>query len=159
MRTMPPVRRLLASILAGASSLAACAGEPASPAIELARLRSVGCVAYEGQPVDRACVPRAARENARFVLELEERCGSCATTVERCAVRVEGKEITLSLDGRSCNPREACADVCTKRRVACEIPPLPGGRYALRYADGSGRVDVLEVAAGGAVRCALDDGA
>lgn len=145
---------VLASSLVG---IAACASDPPPPQISLARLASAGCLAYDGQPIDRVCLPKAGGENVPLVLELEERCGSCATTVERCSVTVDGRDVTLSLDGRSCPaPSGSCADVCTKRRVACRLPALPAGRYAVRYADGTGRVDVLEIAAGGATQCALD---
>lgn len=144
--------------LIGVLVLAACESDPPPPQIPLARLQGTGCVAYEGQPLDRVCVPRAARENAALVLEVEERCGSCSTSVEKCTVTVDGRDITLSLDGKTCHVSGGCADVCTKRRVACRIPALGGGRYTLRHGDGSGRVDVLEVAAGGATQCALDDG-
>ncbi len=159
---MRPVRRVLVALLGvgpGVLLLAACASDPPPPRIPLARLAGTDCVAYEGQPLDRVCVPRAARENTALVLEVEERCGSCATTVDRCTVTVEGRDVILSLDGKSCQRSSACAEVCTKRRVACRVPALGGGRYTLRYGDGSGRVAVLEVAAGGAAQCALDDGA
>lgn len=143
----------------GGLLLAACESDPPPPRIPLARLAGAGCVAYDGQPLDRVCVPRSARENTALVLEVEQRCGSCSTGVERCTVTVAGRDITLSLDGQSCQVAETCADGCTKRRIACRLPALPGGRYTLRHGDGSGRVDVLEVAAGGDTHCALDDGA
>ena len=152
------LRRVL-SCLALAIALGACAGDPPPAQIPLARLTGVGCIAYEGQPIDRVCVPPAARENAPVTLELEERCGSCSTTVERCTVTVDGRDILLSLDGQSCNAPRDCADVCTKRRTVCRLPALGSGRYAIRYADGAGRVDLLEIAAGGVSTCALDDGA
>lgn len=150
---------LLLGVASLATPLVACESDPPPAKIPLARLTGSGCVAWEGQPVDRVCVPRTARENSPLVLEVEERCGTCSTSVEKCTVSVEGRDITLSLDGRSCHVSSSCADVCIKRRIACRVPALGGGRYTLRYADGSGRMDVLEVGAGGAPSCTLDDGA
>lgn len=150
---------VLPALPAALLTMAACAAEAPPPQIALARLTGSGCVAYPGQPIDRVCIPRAAREGTPIALEVEQRCASCSASIERCTVSVEGRDVTLSLDGRSCTVDRACSEACTNRRAVCRLPALALGRYTLRYADRSGRVDVLEVAAGGAERCALDDGA
>lgn len=157
MRIVLRLLSLFLSLFAGVA--VACASDPPPPpAIPLARLSGEGCTAYPGQPIDRACLPRLAAENAPLALEVEERCGTCSSSVERCAVTVSGKDITLSLDGQSCAVHRECAEPCSKRRAVCHLPALPAGRYSIRYADAEGRVDPLEVGAGGVTKCSLEGG-
>lgn len=132
--------------------------DPPPPQIPLARLDDTSCVAYPAQPIDRACLPRLAAENAPLALEIEERCTTCSASVERCTVTASGKVITLSLDGKSCPVHRECSEVCSKRRAVCRLPALSAGRYEIRYADAEGRVETLEVGAGGLAKCVLDDG-
>jgi hypothetical protein len=110
--------------------------------------------------VDRTCIPRLARAGAPLVLEIEERCGSCGTTAESCAVSLEGRTLTLSLDGKTCEPPpgRACSASCARSRVRCKVPPLDEGRYVVRYADTEGRVDSFDVvsARDAATTCSLD---
>jgi len=144
--------------------VAACSPSEMRGPIALAGPAAPGtCVEWNGQPVDRTCIPRMARADEPLVLEIEERCGACGSTVERCGVVVDGRTLTLSLDGKACEPAAGthCPETCAKNRIRCQVPPLPEGKYEVRYGDTSGRLDVLEVAPspGAATTCALDDGA
>jgi hypothetical protein len=142
---------------------AACTpGDGAPPQIALARPAAPGtCAEWTGQPVDRTCLPRMALAGAPLVLEIEERCGACGSTAEQCTVSLEGRTLTLSLDGKTCEPPAgiACSEACAKNRVRCKIPPLEEGRYMVRYGDPGGRVDSLDVVLSreAATTCALDD--
>lgn len=103
-----------------------------------------------------------AQADVPLVLEIEERCGACGTTAESCNVVLEGRTITLSMDGKTCEPPAgvACRDVCGKNRVRCTLPPLVEGRYVVRYGDTSRREDSFDVVSGrnAATSCSLDDG-
>jgi hypothetical protein len=138
--------------LAAAAALVACTpgdGEGPPPQIALAVPTSAGmCSAWVAQPVERTCIPRMAMADRVLVLEIEQRCGACGSTAERCSVAVEGRTITLSLDGKTCEPKEGAscaADYCARNRARCSIPPLGEGRYQVRYGDTGGRVDSLDV--------------
>lgn len=163
-RSMSPRFRSTA-VVAGMIACAACAcGESASPP-QIARFEPLAagtCRAWEGQPIDRVCVPRLVRENAPIALEIAESCGACGTTADRCTVTVEQKDVTLSLDGKVCEPPPgvSCSQECARRRVVCRIPPLLAGRYVLRWGDMSGRVDTLDVTTDPAApsSCALSNG-
>jgi hypothetical protein len=149
-------------LLAAASGIAAIvACTPAENAqIPLTAPLAPGqCTEWIGQPVDRTCLPRMAMANRPLLLEMEERCGTCGTTAERCTVTVEGRTITLSLDGKACEPAAgtACRDACSKNRVKCKIAPLAEGHYKVRYGDTSGRTDHIDVMSEGATACMLDD--
>lgn len=158
-----PPTTLLSIALALASLGVACAsGGSAPPQIALAVRPLPGmCAEWLGQPVDRSCLPRTARADAPLVLEIEERCGACGTRAETCNVSVEGRTITLSLDGKTCEPPAgaACSESCAKRRVRCRVPSLPEGRYVVRYGDPGGRVDSLDVVtkSDAPTACSLDD--
>ena len=161
-----PVRALPLGLTIGLGALAsiltvACNAEP-NTAIALARPAAPGsCMEWIGQPVDRTCIPHRAKADVPLVLEIEERCGACGSTVERCSVTVEGRTVTLSLDGRACEPAVGtqCPEACGKGRIKCNVPPLTEGRYEVRYGDTSGRVDVFDVSQEPDSRtsCALDD--
>jgi hypothetical protein len=141
----------------------ACApGDGAPPQIALAQPMAPGtCTEWTSQPVERSCLPRMAMSGAPLVLEIEERCGGCGTTAERCTVSVEGRVVNLSLDGKTCElpVGEACQETCVKRRVQCQVPPLEEGRYLVRYGDPAGRVDSLDVVPSreASTGCTLDD--
>ena len=169
MRTPMPTA---ATLFASASALvlgvvvlgaAACTpGDGAPPQIALARPPAPGtCSEWTGQPVDRACLPRIAMAGAPLVLEIEERCGACGTTAESCTVSLEGRTLTLSLDGKTCEPPAgvACSEACGKNRVRCKVPALDEGRYVVRYGDTGGRVDSLDVVArrDAATACSFED--
>lgn len=130
-------------------ALVACEGEGPPPQIALATPTAAGmCTEWLAQPVERTCLPRMAMANRPLVLEIEQRCGACGSTAERCGVTVEGRTVTLSLDGRTCEPLDthACGEAyCAKNRAKCNVPPLPEGRYQIRYGDTGGRVDSLDV--------------
>lgn len=156
----PRIRASLAGALPAALLVIACGKEP-EPLFPLAAPAAPGtCTEWRGQPVDRTCVPRVARAGEPLVLEVEERCGACST-VERCTVDVDGRTVTLSLDGRACEPPPgaSCPEACGKSRIRCQVPPLLEGKYTIRYGDTSGRVDVLEVAEtpDAATTCVLDE--
>lgn len=104
--------------------------------------------------MDRVCLPHRASENQPLALEAEEKCGTCSSSLEKCTVTVEGKDVTLSLDGKSCH-NQSCGETCAKRRAICRVPALPAGRYNIRYADAEGRVEHLEVGPGGTAKCTL----
>lgn len=133
----------------------ACSDPPPAQ-IPLARLTDEGCTAYPAQPIARTCLPRLASENTALALEVEEKCGTCTSSIEKCSVEVSGKDIILSLDGKSCHRSDPCPETCAKHRAVCRLPALPAGRYNIRYADTEGRVDPLEVGPGGSSKCALD---
>jgi len=117
------------------------------------------CKEWIGQPVDRTCIPRMAMADRPLVLEIEERCGACGTTAERCTVTLEGRTITLSLDGKACEPAAgtACREICGRNRVQCKIPALPEGRYTVLYGDTSGRVEHFDATSGdGPTACKLE---
>lgn len=140
--------------------VAACEEQQAQ--FPLARPAAPGtCLDWVGQPVDRTCVPRVARADAPLVLEIEERCGACGSTAERCTVTVDGKSVTLSLDGKACEPKVGaqCTEACAKSRIRCQIPPLSEGKYTVRYGDASGAVDTLSVVQqpDATTSCILDD--
>lgn len=149
--------------LALGSVLLACApGEGTPPQIALAAPPAPGtCADWIGQPVDRSCLPRTAMSDTPLVLEVEERCGACGTTAEKCNVSVEGRTIVLSLDGKTCEPPAgvACNEACAKNRVRCKVPALPEGRYMVRYGDPGGRVDSLDVVSSreAPTGCTLDE--
>jgi hypothetical protein len=154
---------VLGAIGLGGLGVVACdPGDAAPPQIALARPPAPGtCSAWTGQPVDRSCLPRMARAGSPLVLEVEARCGACGTTAESCAVTLEGRTLTLSLDGKTCEPPPgvACSEACARNRVRCKVPPLDEGRYLVRYADTGGRVDSLDVVStrDAATACSLDD--
>ncbi len=134
----------------------------APPQIALSRAPDPGtCAEWTGQPVDRSCLPRMARAGAPLVLEIEERCGACGTTADTCTVSVEGRTLTLSLDGKTCEPPAgfACREACGRKRVRCKVPALDEGRYMVRYGDPGGRVDSLDVVLrrDAATTCSLED--
>ena len=145
------------------SLVVACTpGEAVPPQIALAAPPAPGtCADWIGQPVERSCIPRMAMAETPLVLEVEERCGACGTTAEKCSVSVEGRTITISLDGKACEPPVgvACREACAKNRVRCKVPPLLEGRYVVRYADPGGRVDSLDVVSrrDAATACSLED--
>lgn len=166
MTTAVTPRTVAATALAAtalALAAAACTpGDGAPPQIALARPPAPGtCSEWQGQPVDRSCLPRMARAGAPLVLEIEERCGVCGATAEVCTVSVEGRTLTLSLDGKTCEPPAgvACTEACAKNRVRCKVPPLDEGRWVVRYGDTGGRVDSLDVvsARDAAIACSLED--
>ncbi len=159
------VERII-SLLLSMALVASCtpaAGDGAPPQIALAGPAPAGsCSEWVGQPVDRTCIPRMAMADHALALEIEERCGACGSTAERCTVSLEGRTLTLSLDGKTCEPAPgaSCREGhCGKNRVRCNVPPLPEGRYQVRYGDTGGRVDTLDVVVGqGAAKaCALED--
>jgi len=166
MRTaMRPIA--LTSLVVAFAALAACApgdGEGPPPQIALAVPAAAGtCSTWVAQPVERTCIPRMAKADRPLALEIEQRCGACGSTGERCTVAVEGRTVTLSLDGKTCEPAvgaSCAADFCAKNRARCAIPPLPEGRYQVRYGDTGGRVDSLDVVVrdDAATACALGDG-
>jgi hypothetical protein len=96
-----------------------------------------------------------------LILEIEARCGACGTTAERCTVSVDAHVVTLSLDGKTCEPPAGalCSEVCSRNRVRCKLPALGEGRYEIQYADTSRRVDSLDVVvkSDAATACMLDD--
>jgi hypothetical protein len=139
----PRVHKLTAAALAGAVFVA-CAPEAAPPPT-LARLDFDGCVPWIGQPIDRVCAPRSVREGAKLELEVSGEA-SCGSTVEKCSVRVDGRDVYLSIDGRTCSqgPTEDCSK---GRRTVCSIPPLDIGRHRILYEDNTGRSFVLDAVA------------
>ncbi len=156
-------RMVTVALVVGVGSMVvACTpGDAGPPQIALSRPPAPGtCSEWRGQPVDRTCIPRLARAGAPLVLEIEERCGSCGTTAESCTVSLEGRTLTLSLDGKTCEPPpgSACSESCARNRVRCKVPPLDEGRYVVRYADTGGRVDSFDVvsARDAATACSLD---
>jgi len=162
-RIAGPLTLALVGLGASAVLTASCApAEPKSAFTYAAPAAPGTCVEWNGQPVDRTCIPRLAKADEPLVLEIEERCGACGSTVERCTVSVEGRVLTLSLDGKACEPANGavCPEACAKNRVRCRVPPLPEARYEIRYGDTSGRVEVLDVApvAHATTVCALEDG-
>ena len=152
-----------ASVAAVAFGASGCTpGDAGPPQIALAAPPAPGtCAEWTGQPVDRSCVPRMAKAGMPLVLEIEERCGVCGTTAERCSVAVDGHVISLSLDGKTCEPPPgvACSESCGKNRVRCKLPPLAEGRYEIQYGDTSRRVDTFDVVHrhDAATACTLDD--
>ncbi len=155
-------RRRLLSVLTvlGIGLLAAC--EERQAQFPMARPAAPGtCIDWAGQPVDRSCIPRLARADAPLVMELEERCGSCGSTAEKCTVTVDGKSVVLSLDGRACEPKEGtqCTESCSKHRIRCQIPPLSEGKYNVRWGDASGEFETLTVVQQpeATTSCILDD--
>jgi hypothetical protein len=163
MATMATRASLIAMGLALAAFAVACSPGDAAPArIALARPAEPGtCAEWTGQPVDRTCLPRMARAGAPLELEIEERCGACGSTADTCTVSLEGRTLTLSLDGKACEPPTgvSCSESCAKHRVRCKIPALSEGRYVVRYGDPGGRVDSLDVVLrrDAATRCSLED--
>jgi hypothetical protein len=144
-------------LLLPATALAACESAETVPPT-LARLDFEGCVPWEGQPIDRVCVPREAREGATLTFEAAGDA-SCGSSVERCSVRVEGREVVVSLGGKTCTtgPSPGCSG--SKERVVCKLPALDVGRYRVRYDDASGRADTLDVVADprAATSCSLGE--
>jgi hypothetical protein len=137
--------------------LVACASAESAPPT-LARLDFEGCVPWEGEPIDRVCVPREAREGAPLTFEAAGDA-SCGSSVERCSVRVEGRDVVVSLGGRTCTtgPSPGCSRA--SNRVVCKLPALDVGRYRVRYDDASGRADTLDVVADprAATTCSLGE--
>ncbi len=159
--------RTVSALVLGCSLVVVGAGgcspsDAGPPQIALARPPAPGtCSEWRGQPVFRSCLPRSAMSGAPLVLELEERCGACGSTAESCTVSVEGRTLTLSLDGKTCEPPAgvACSAACGKNRVRCKVPALDEGRYVVRYGDTGGRVDSLDVvpSRSAATTCSFDD--
>jgi hypothetical protein len=147
---------VLCHLLLAVACAAACSDPPPTQ-IPLARLTDEGCTAFPAQPIGRTCLPHLASENVPLAFEVEEKCGTCSSSIETCAVLVSGRDVTLSLDGESCHGKRPCPETCAKRRATCRLPALPAGRYNIRYADAEGRVVHLEVGPGGAHKCALGD--
>lgn len=154
---------VVASVASGALVAIGCTpGDGAAPQIALAAPPAPGtCAEWVGQPVDRSCVPRMARAGVPLVLEIEERCGVCGTTAERCTVTLDGHVVSLSLDGKTCEPPAgvACSESCGKNRVRCKVPPLAEGRYEIHYGDTSRRVDTFDVvlSSDATTACTLED--
>lgn len=144
---MFPRMRLTAFVIAIGAFVGACAETPAEPQIQRYEALEPGqCRAWQGQPIERICVPRIARQNVELALEISESCSPCGTA-DKCTVTVEGKEVVLSLDGQVCAPKPGaqCNETCARKRVVCKVPPLQSGRYIVRRADTSGDVNNLEV--------------
>lgn len=162
---MTTAASLVAMAVGLGSVVVACTpGEAAPPQIALAAPLAPGaCAEWIGQPVDRSCVPRMAMADTPLTLEVEERCGACGTTAETCNVSLEGRTLTISLDGKTCEPPAgvACSEACAKNRLRCNVPSLPQGRYIVLYGDPGGRVDSLDVVSrsDAATACSLDDAA
>jgi hypothetical protein len=160
---MPRVLPSAALVLAAASVASACASSEPPQAIALVHLTQAGCRQWDGQPVGRVCLPRSAREGVKLMLEAAGTCAGCGTVPERCTVSVDGRTVTLSLDGRTCGDdatgarAEAANATCACPKLTCAIPPLEAGRYAVRFEDGSDRTNVLEVVpdATAATACSL----
>ena len=151
-------------LLALAWSAIGCTPDGPPPEIARAMPPKPGtCADWTGQPVERTCIPRMAQAGVPLDLEIEERCGACGTTAERCTVSLEGHVLTFSLDGKTCEPPAgaACRDVCGKNRVRCKVPPLDEGRYQIQYGDTSRHVDTFDVVLrrDAATACSLDDAA
>src|SRR5688572_25936001 len=107
---MRRVRTLLALVVL--LFVAACANEGPPPIMPFAMPRG-GCVEDKGHAIDRACVPRSVKEST---LHLEvEGCVNACSMIEACSVKVDGREIVLSLDGKTCDAD--CDMSCTPRRV------------------------------------------
>lgn len=155
LRVKWPLRRLVVPGLLAA----ACGGESPGAAYPAADLPS-GCEAWNGQPIEAACVPRAAREGVPLVFEAVASCGACGARADECTVSREGRTLVLSLDGRNCPPGAAgeCRSECTQKKLSCRIPALEGGRYLVRWNDPAGRVDSFDVVTDGEARtsCMLD---
>lgn len=160
---MRPRALALMVAVVGAGACTPGAGDGVPPQITLAVPAAAGtCSAWLAQPVERACIPRMAMADQPLVLEIEQRCGACGSTAERCTVSLEGRTLTLSLDGKTCEPPagSSCGDdSCRKNRARCNVPPLPEGRYQVRYGDTGGRVDSLDAVVRGdaPTACVLDD--
>jgi len=138
---------------------AACEENERPPQIPLASMPQSGCSNYVGQQIERLCLPRVARESTPLALDIEAACGSCGTQVDRCSVAIDAHDVTLSLDGKTCVASTTCSEPCGKRRVTCTIPRLEPGRYRVHWGDSSGRIDTLEVTAGGGdARCSFENG-
>jgi hypothetical protein len=124
-------------------------GDGPPPQIALATPTAAGmCTEWLAQPVERTCIPRMAMADQPLELEIEQRCGACGSSSERCAVSLEGKTLVLSLDGKTCEPAVGAScdeSFCARNRARCHVPPLPEGRYQVRYGDTGGRVDSLDV--------------
>ncbi len=155
-----PLRRLvvpglLTLLVVGAAP--GCGGE--GPAAAYPDLPS-GCEAWNGQPIEAACVPRAAREGVPLLFEAVASCGACGARADACTVTREGRTLVLSLDGLNCPPGAAgqCRSSCTQKKLPCRIPALEGGRYLVRWNDPAGRVDSFEVVPDGDARtsCMLE---
>lgn len=141
------------TVLALGVFLAACANEASPPPITPFSMPRGGCVEDKGHTIERACVPRSVRESA-LVMEVEGCVNECSL-IETCSVQVDGREIVLSLDGKTCDAD--CDMSCRPHKVTCTTPKLDPGKYLVRYGDGSGRVDLVEVGfdEGAAARCSL----
>lgn len=165
MSSMNPMRVTATLVFLALAALACTPGDGIPPQIALATPIAAGmCAAWLAQPVERTCIPRMAKADHRLVLEIEQRCGGCGSTAERCTVTVEGRTVTLSLDGKTCEPPAGttCAEgYCAKDRARCQVPPLSEGRYQVRYGDTGGRVDSLDIVVrdDAATACLLEDAA
>lgn len=122
--------------------LVACAPEAAPPPT-LARMDFEGCVPWVGQPIDRVCAPRSLREGAPITLEVAAE-SSCGSSIDKCSVRIDGKDVFLSMDGKACT--QGPGEDCSKgHRAVCNIPPLDAGRHRIRFEDTTGRSIVFDV--------------
>jgi hypothetical protein len=154
----------LVMLFAAVGTVVACTpGDGVPPQIALAVPAAAGtCSEWIAQPVERTCIPRMVMADEPLVLEIEQRCGACGSTAERCTVSLEGRTLTFSLDGKTCEPAAGSScpeDYCGKNRARCHVPPLPEGRYQVRYGDTGGRVDSMDVVvrADAATACSLAD--
>lgn len=163
-----PLRRFVVLgllALGVAVTIPACGGEspgaayPTPGTAEPADLPP-GCDAWNGQPIEVACVPRAAREGMPLLFEAVASCGACGARADACTVTRDGRTLILSLDGMNCPPGAAgqCRSECTQKKLPCRIPALEGGRYIVRWNDPAGRVDAFDVVPDGDARtsCMLE---
>jgi hypothetical protein len=81
-----------------------------------------------------SCLPSEAPADEWISIPVVEPCTDCFARPGPCEVRVNGRllELTPSLYRCDCPVCGACADVCYRREMTCEIPPLPPGTYNLQ---------------------------
>lgn len=96
---------------------------------------------------ERVCVPGAAKANAPITVQAVAvgGCVGCGTTITGCKVEVAGKNITVSIESRSCTPAGVCNEACAIPQVTCTIPGLAAGSYRLDFGGGGPKGRQLEV--------------
>ena len=86
------------------------------------------------QPGNRACVPPDAQSNTAISINIDttEGCVPCFSTMDPCTVDVQGSQITVGMQTRTCgSSNRACPSICAIPSSTCQLPPLQAGTYTV----------------------------
>jgi len=125
----------------GASSSGASGGNGASSGLLGG---SCSPISVDGS---RACVPGTAAAHEPIVVEIDDDrgCLPCFTTIDTCAVAVEGNVISLRMAATQCTPSGdlGCPAMCGRPSAKCTLPPLSPGKFLVEVVGEGGRTGLV----------------